>query len=73
MIDVTIFITDRNGVKHEVLAPTDMNMNIIIDGFLNKHSTQLPATKYSEAVRVTNDTFFHANKDNVNLLYTSYW
>ena len=29
MIDVTIFITDRNGVKHEVLAPTDMNMNIM--------------------------------------------
>ena len=27
--DVTIFITDRNGVKHEVLAPTDMNMNIM--------------------------------------------
>ena len=27
--DVTIFITDRNGVKHEVLAPTDMNMNVI--------------------------------------------
>ena len=27
--DVTIFITDRNGVRHEVLAPTDMNMNIM--------------------------------------------
>ncbi len=27
--DVTIFITDRNGVKHEVLAPTDMNMNVM--------------------------------------------
>ena len=27
--DVTIFITDRNGVQHEVLAPTDMNMNIM--------------------------------------------
>ena len=27
--DVTIFITDRNGIKHEVLAPTDMNMNIM--------------------------------------------
>jgi 2Fe-2S ferredoxin len=27
--DVTIFITDRNGVTHEVLAPTDMNMNIM--------------------------------------------
>ena len=27
--DVTLFITDRNGVKHEVLAPTDMNMNMM--------------------------------------------
>ena len=27
--DVTIYITDRNGVKHEVLAPTDMNMNVM--------------------------------------------
>ena len=27
--DVKIFITDRKGVKHEVLAPTDMNMNIM--------------------------------------------
>ena len=27
--DVTIFITDRNGVNHEVQAPTDMNMNIM--------------------------------------------
>ena len=27
--DVTIYITDRNGVKHEVQAPTDMNMNIM--------------------------------------------
>jgi 2Fe-2S ferredoxin len=27
--DVTIFITDRNGVKHKVLAPTDMNMNVM--------------------------------------------
>jgi ferredoxin len=27
--DVTIFITDRNGLKHEVLAPTDMNMNVM--------------------------------------------
>ena len=27
--DITIKITDRNGVKHEVLAPTDMNMNIM--------------------------------------------
>ncbi len=27
--DVTIYITDRKGVKHEVLAPTDMNMNVM--------------------------------------------
>jgi len=27
--DVTIRITDREGVKHEVLAPTDMAMNIM--------------------------------------------
>ena len=27
--DVNLFITDRNGVKHEVLAPTDMNMNVM--------------------------------------------
>ena len=27
--DVTLFITDRNGTKHEVLAPTDMNMNVM--------------------------------------------
>ena len=27
--DVTIYITDRNGVKHEDLAPTDMNMNVM--------------------------------------------
>jgi 2Fe-2S ferredoxin len=27
--DVTIKITDRNGQKHEVLAPTDMNMNVM--------------------------------------------
>lgn len=29
MSDVTIKITDREGVTHEVLAPTDMNMNIM--------------------------------------------
>lgn len=29
MTDVTIFITDRNGVKHQVLAPIDMNMNVM--------------------------------------------
>lgn len=27
--DVTVYITDRNGVRHEVQAPTDMNMNIM--------------------------------------------
>lgn len=27
--DVTIFITDRKGVRHEIAAPTDMNMNIM--------------------------------------------
>lgn len=29
MADVTIKITDRNGVMHEVQAPTDMSMNIM--------------------------------------------
>ena len=27
--DVTVYITDRNGKRHEVQAPTDMNMNIM--------------------------------------------
>mgnify|MGYP006141015917 FL=1 len=27
--DITIKITDRNGTKHEVQAPTDMNMNVM--------------------------------------------
>ena len=27
--DVTIFITDRKGVTHEVQAPVDMNMNVM--------------------------------------------
>ncbi|WP_396186474.1 ferredoxin [Flavobacterium sp.] len=27
--DVTIKITDRKGIIHEVLAPTDMNMNVM--------------------------------------------
>jgi ferredoxin len=27
--DVTVFITDREGVTHEVQAPTDMNMNVM--------------------------------------------
>jgi len=29
MSDVKIIITDRDGVKHEVDAPTDMNMNLM--------------------------------------------
>ena len=27
--DITILITDREGIQHEVQAPTDMNMNIM--------------------------------------------
>lgn len=27
--DVTIIITDRQGIAHEVQAPTDMNMNVM--------------------------------------------
>ena len=27
--DITIKITDRKGVLHEVLAPTDMNLNVM--------------------------------------------
>ena len=27
--DVTIYITDRNGGRHEIVAPTDMNMNVM--------------------------------------------
>jgi len=27
--DITISITDRDGVTHEVQAPTDMNMNLM--------------------------------------------
>ena len=27
--DISIKITDREGVKHEVLAPTDMNLNVM--------------------------------------------
>lgn len=27
--DITIFITDRVGIRHEVIAPTDMNMNVM--------------------------------------------
>ncbi|MEX6625438.1 2Fe-2S iron-sulfur cluster-binding protein [Tenacibaculum salmonis] len=29
MSDITINITDREGVKHEVIAPTDMAMNLM--------------------------------------------
>lgn len=29
MQDVTLKITDRNGVLHEIEAPTDMNMNLM--------------------------------------------
>ena len=29
MEDITLYITDRDGVKHEVQAPTDMAMNIM--------------------------------------------
>lgn len=29
MEDVTVYITDREGVRHEVLAPTDMAMNLM--------------------------------------------
>jgi Na+-transporting NADH:ubiquinone oxidoreductase subunit NqrF len=28
-VDVTIKITDREGITHEVQAPTDMNMNVM--------------------------------------------
>jgi 2Fe-2S ferredoxin len=28
-MDITLKITDRNGLVHEVQAPTDMNMNIM--------------------------------------------
>lgn len=27
--NITVFIVDRGGEKHELLAPTDMNMNIM--------------------------------------------
>ncbi|MDA9069607.1 2Fe-2S iron-sulfur cluster-binding protein [Arenitalea sp.] len=29
MSDITIIITDREGVAHKVQAPTDMNMNVM--------------------------------------------
>jgi 2Fe-2S ferredoxin len=28
-MDITISITDRNGIRHEVQAPTDMGMNLM--------------------------------------------
>lgn len=28
-MDITLFITDRDGQRHEVSAPTDMNMNLM--------------------------------------------
>jgi ferredoxin len=35
MLDITIHITDREGVVHEVQAPTDMAMNLmeVVKGF----------------------------------------
>ena len=29
MADITVHIIDREGVNHELIAPTDMNMNIM--------------------------------------------
>ena len=29
MQDITLYITDRDGILHEVQAPTDMNMNLM--------------------------------------------
>lgn len=29
MADITVNIIDREGVKHQLVAPTDMNMNIM--------------------------------------------
>ena len=29
MKDITIHIIDRDGIKHSLIAPTDMNMNIM--------------------------------------------
>jgi ferredoxin len=28
-MDITLHITDRDGVNHEIQAPTDMNMNLM--------------------------------------------
>jgi ferredoxin len=29
MADITVYIIDREGIEHELIAPTDMNMNIM--------------------------------------------
>lgn len=29
MADIKVYIIDREGVEHELIAPTDMNMNIM--------------------------------------------
>ncbi|MFT4669600.1 MAG: hypothetical protein ACI9HJ_001174, partial [Ulvibacter sp.] len=29
MIDINITIVDRQGISHEITAPTDMNMNLM--------------------------------------------
>jgi 2Fe-2S ferredoxin len=29
MIDITVTVVDRQGVSHEIAAPTDMNMNLM--------------------------------------------
>lgn len=29
MQDVTLYITDREGTQHKVIAPTDMAMNLM--------------------------------------------
>jgi len=29
MSDITLHVTDREGVEHSILAPTDMSMNVM--------------------------------------------
>jgi ferredoxin len=29
MSDITLYVTDREGAEHSILAPTDMNMNVM--------------------------------------------
>ena len=29
MIDITVTVVDRQGISHEITAPTDMNMNLM--------------------------------------------